>query len=79
MKWSEIDRKARLWTVPAERMKNRKPHAVRCPGSPSNCWTKAAEVLGDHEFVFASAKLTGIPINRAPNVKFDPLGCCLVV
>jgi hypothetical protein len=30
-RWSEIDFASKTWTVPAERMKARQPHLVRCP------------------------------------------------
>ena len=32
--WSEIDLDAALWTLPAEKMKMRKPHHVHCPARP---------------------------------------------
>jgi integrase len=56
-RWSEIDMAKALWTVPAERMKGRKPHVVPLPG-------RALEILralprDNSDVVFMSPKLAG--------------------
>jgi integrase len=56
-RWSEINLKAGLWTVPASRMKGRKPHTVPLSG-------RAIEILRGlpreaTDVVFASPKLAG--------------------
>ena len=36
-RWEEFDLEAERWNIPAERMKMRTPHIVRCPGRPWMC------------------------------------------
>lgn len=61
--WSEIDEKAKLWAIPAERMKMKREHTI--PLSPA-----AMKVLenqkGEHEeFIFPNQRGTGCLSNMA--------------
>ena len=61
-KWREVDLVARVWTIPASRMKAKREHRVPLSG-------RAAEVLGEaaglrpspapHELVFTSVRRAG--------------------
>ena len=54
-RWSEIDMKARVWTVPAVRMKMGKEHRVPL-SADAVAILKKARALGDGEFVFPGRK-----------------------
>lgn len=67
MRWSEIDLARGLWTIPAARMKNRKPHDIHLSQA-------AREVLGgiertDSDLVFTSNGRT--PISGFSKAKFQ--------
>jgi integrase len=50
-KWSEIDLKASIWTVPAERMKSGREHRVPLPDAPVALLQRLLQVRqGDHVF-----------------------------
>jgi integrase len=53
MRWSELDQERRLWTLPRERSKNRRPHTV--PLS-SQAWRiiEAMPPIADCDFVFTA-------------------------
>jgi integrase len=59
-RWSEIDLEAKLWTVPAERMKAKKEHRVPLTGR-SIAILKALPREGD--FVFSGGR-KGVPISN---------------
>jgi integrase len=48
-RWSEIDRKALLWTVPGERMKSKRPHAVPLSAEAIAVLDLAAHVFYNNE------------------------------
>jgi integrase len=51
-RWEEIDENARVWTVPAERMKARRGHVVPLPDAALRLLREARLLLGVGEFVF---------------------------
>jgi integrase len=55
MKWPEVDEQTGIWTVPAERMKNGKPHRVPLCAQALVILKKQAEVK-EGDYVFAGAK-----------------------
>jgi integrase len=66
MRWSELDRKARVWIIPAERSKNH--HAHRVP-LPTQAWAiiDAQPRIAGCDFVFTA---TGrVPVNGWDEVK----------
>ena len=52
-RWSEIDKKARTWTIPPERSKSRRAHVVPLSAAASAV-VEAAERLGGSDFLFVS-------------------------
>lgn len=54
-RWSEMDPKARLWRVPAERMKARTSHIVPLSQRCLEILNEAGRVASESELVFASA------------------------
>ena len=56
MRWSEIDRQNRLWTIPAERMKGKRPHRVPLSEPALALLDEADEIIGGKEFVFQSPR-----------------------
>jgi integrase len=51
MRWSEIDLEKRMWTIPAERMKNRRPHDVHLSSAAESVLAVLPRVKGqDHVF-----------------------------
>ena len=63
-KWSEIDREARLWTIPARRMKGRREHRVPLSDAALEVLREARN-LGSAIWIFPSPQ-TGEPLT--PNV-----------
>lgn len=59
--WTEIDFERRLWTIPAERMKNNAQHVVPLSDRAIAVLT-AARALGESELVFPGAKV-GRPLS----------------
>jgi integrase len=59
MRWSEIDPKTRVWTIPAERAKNGRPHRVPLP---TQVWRiiDAQPRLVDCDFVFSAFGRSGV-------------------
>ena len=62
--WSEIDRKARTWTIPAERMKAGKEHRVPLSDAALAVLDAAAELSDGSGFVFPSPRKSGAAIGR---------------
>lgn len=52
MVWSEVDVEAKLWTIPAKRMKARVPHAVPLCGRAIDILKEAGELCGRDGLVF---------------------------
>jgi integrase len=50
--WSEIDFDNALWTIPAERMKQRQPHRVPLSQQALAILREAAELSGDGRYIF---------------------------
>lgn len=51
-RWSEIDMEARVWTIPATRMKMRRDHVVPLTGSAIAILERAHQLSGKREHVF---------------------------
>ncbi|WP_287306029.1 site-specific integrase [Mesorhizobium sp.] len=57
MRWDEIDRAARTWLIPAERMKGKKAHMVPLSTSAMALLDEAMEaVIGSSDYVFPSPR-----------------------
>lgn len=54
--WSEVDIDARIWEVPAERMKARRPHKVPLSERAVEILEKAKEIFGGEGLIFPSAR-----------------------
>ena len=54
--WSEIDREAAAWEVPAARMKARRPHRVPLPGRAMAILKEAARFGGGQDLVFPATR-----------------------
>jgi len=74
--WGEIDLKDKIWNIPSERMKRRRPHAVPLP-------TQAVDILNtlhDHTFssdasyIFASNTKTGFMAENTLRLGLHRLG-----
>lgn len=60
-KWSEVDETARLWTIPADRSKSRRPHVVPLSKS-ALAVLKEARALQDSPFVFPAPEDADRPL-----------------
>ena len=67
--WSEIDLKARIWTVPAIRMKAGREHRVPLPGRAIEILAELEGLRGLGDYVFPGAR-SGRPLS---NMAFDKL------
>jgi integrase len=56
--WAELDLTAKLWTVPAERMKAKRPHRVPLTPRALNVLAAAKLLSGDSVYVFPGRTLT---------------------
>ena len=65
MRWDEIDRKAKTWTIPAVRMKGKRPHKVPLSELALSLLNEADEVIGGKEFVFQSRRSQSAMDRRA--------------
>jgi integrase len=54
--WSEIDREAAAWEVPAARMKARRPHRVPLPGRALEILKEASRFGGEQDLVFPATR-----------------------
>ena len=50
--WSEIDIEKKIWEVPAERMKKRRPHCVPLPRQAINLLEQLRPITGQYRFIF---------------------------
>lgn len=50
--WSEIDFEKKIWEVPAERMKKRRPHCVPLPKQAINLLEQLRPITGQYRFIF---------------------------
>jgi integrase len=51
-KWSEIDFESKLWNIPAERMKKKKPHSVPLTEQTLNLLSSIKPITGHREYIF---------------------------
>jgi integrase len=63
--WSEIDLEARRWTIPAERMKTRKEHAIPLTERALAILGDAKSLLGDGNYIFPSSQNWTKPMSDA--------------
>ncbi len=63
-RWSEFDLKNKVWLVPAERMKLKKPHVVPLSTHTLKLIKDLQLVTGDKEYVLESPKRKGHPISE---------------
>ena len=70
-KRTEVDRKARMWIVPAERMKARKEHRVPLCDAAMGI---IDAMRGNSEFIFPGAKRGGPMSNMAMTMLLDRMG-----
>lgn len=64
-KWAEIDLNARLWTIPAERMKAREPHTVPLSTQAVKILEKLQPVTGRFTYVFPKHGSNNAPMNSS--------------
>lgn len=69
-KWSEFDLDAALWRIPAERMKNRKPHTVPLPAQAVALLRELKTLTGGGDLLFPNVRnpqrpMTGTTLNRS--------------
>lgn len=65
MRWMEIDRKARTWTIPAARMKGKRAHLVPLSELSLSLLDEAEEMIGGNDFVFQSPRSDNdVPMDR---------------
>lgn len=62
-KWSEFDLEAKVWTIPAERMKMRKVHTVPLTRQVLALLDEVRAITGDKELVLAG-RVAGKPISE---------------
>jgi integrase len=62
--WSEFDLDNDLWTIPAERMKARRPHLVPLPRQAVAILRQLQEVTGQYALVFAGRNNTNRPMSE---------------
>lgn len=63
MEWAEIDFGAALWTIPAEKMKMRKTHAVPLSWQAIAILEEIRPLTGEGKYVFPSVRTTTRPIS----------------
>jgi len=75
MEWKEINLDAALWTIPAEKMKMRKTHAVPLSRQALMILEEIRPLTGEGRYVFPSARTTVRPIsNMAINAALRRMG-----
>ena len=63
-KWEEIDWKAKLWRIPPERMKMRRPHVVPLSSQVLAMLRTLQQLNGDFEYIFATPLNPTQPISE---------------
>ena len=63
-RWHEFDIENRVWNVPAERMKMRKPHSVPLSDAALACLAELRELTGWGELLFPSQSSSKKPISE---------------
>lgn len=54
--WSEFDLDVEVWSIPAERMKMRRPHRVPLPGAAIALLRDLHAITGNHEYILPSLR-----------------------
>lgn len=62
--WSEFDLEAGTWTIPAARMKARRPHIVPLPTQAVGLLRNLQEITGRYELAFAGKANPGRPLSE---------------
>lgn len=62
--WSEFDLEAATWTIPAARMKARRPHIVPLPTQAVDLLRNLQEITGRYELAFAGKANPGRPLSE---------------
>jgi integrase len=62
--WSEFDLDAAIWTIPAERMKARRPHVVPLPNQALAILHQLKEITGRYSLVFAGSNNAERPMSE---------------
>jgi integrase len=62
--WSEIDLEAALWTIPAEKMKMRRPHHVPLSRQAIELLRKVHDITGPAGYVFPSVRTRSRPMSE---------------
>lgn len=62
--WSEFDLEAATWTIPATRMKARRPHIVPLPTQAVDLLRNLQEITGRYELAFAGKANPGRPLSE---------------
>lgn len=63
--WSEIDWEAKLWRIPADKMKARKPHVVPLAQQTIAVLEELKPLSGHSKFLFPSVRAAGLPMSEA--------------
>ncbi|WP_386695867.1 tyrosine-type recombinase/integrase [Lonepinella sp. MS14435] len=63
--WAEIDFKKRLWTIPAERMKAREPHAIPLSMQAINLLKQLQPITGRFKYLFPKRGYNNAPMSSA--------------
>jgi len=73
--WQEIDFSEKLWSIPAGKMKMKKPHAVPLSDQALNILHRLHKVTGSGKYLFPSVRSTAKPISdNAMNSAFRRMG-----
>jgi integrase len=64
MRWSEVDLDQAIWTIPAERMKQRQPHAVPLSRQSVTILAEMRGLTGNGKFVFPSLRSRERPMSE---------------
>lgn len=64
MRWSEIDRESKTWTIPAERMKNGRVHVVPLSDMALELLDASEAEIGREIFVFPNIRHDDEPVRR---------------
>lgn len=62
--WSEIDLEAKLWTIPAEKMKMRKAHHIPLSGQARDLFREVRSITGPAGYVFPSVRTRSRPMSE---------------
>jgi len=62
-RWDEIDTKAALWTIPAARMKKKRPHSVPLTPQALHLLERMKPIAGNSEYIFPADRDRSKPAN----------------